>query len=131
MHCQHNNPAHQKPARRAFVQTIKKTKDFKATYKRGRYVADIYFAMYVAKNTMGHNRVGLSVSKRVGNAVSRNRVRRIIKESFRLSADRANQGFDIVIVARTAAGEVKKEGSFFLADKSLTVLMKKLGMFND
>ena len=62
--------------------------------------------MYVKKNGLEINRLGISVSKKVGNSVVRHRVKRLIKESYRLHENIFNSGLDIVIVARPSAATV-------------------------
>lgn len=124
MYCLHNCTI--KPAKRAFMQSIKKTKSFKTVYDGGRHYVNLYFVVYAIANNEEFNRLGVTVSKKVGNAVIRNRVRRLIKESCRLKASMLRQGFDIVIVARATVGELPKEGSFIKVDKSLKSLFSKL-----
>ena len=120
-----------KPVFRAFVQSIKKTKSFKLVYSCGHQCVNAYFVMYVLNNGLEVNRLGVSVSKKVGKAVIRNRVKRFVKESCRLMAHRVNNGFDIVIVARPAAGSLPKEGSFHKFSKSLESLFDKLQLFKE
>lgn len=59
--------------------------------------------MYVLKNETSKNRIGISVSKKVGNSVVRHRVTRLIRESYRLNEDMFNSGLDIVVIARVGA----------------------------
>jgi len=80
--------------------SLRNSREFQAVYKRGRSVVTKYIVMYYKKNDLNENRIGISVSKKVGNAVIRNRVKRLIKEAFRLKADSIGQGYDIVFVAR-------------------------------
>lgn len=61
--------------------------------------------MYVLENGLEENRIGISVSKKVGNSVVRHRVTRLIRESYRLNKYQMKQGFDIVFVARVNAKE--------------------------
>jgi ribonuclease P protein component len=70
-------------------------------------------------------RLGLSVSKKVGNAAVRNRVRRWVKESCRLSPPAP--GFDYIVVARPAAGQLSQKGAFALVDGTLAELFARLG----
>lgn len=64
--------------------------------------------MYVLENNQPFNRVGISVSKKVGNSVVRHRLTRLIRESYRLHENMFNSGLDIVVIARVRAGEIKK-----------------------
>ena len=59
--------------------------------------------MYIHKNDMNKNRLGISVSKKVGNSVVRHRIARLLRESFRLNDEKFHSGWDIVVVARTSA----------------------------
>ena len=122
------NPLCLKPARRAFVPPIRKTKAFKSVYSCGDYAAGSYFVMYAMANNTDANRLGISVSKKVGTAVVRNRVKRLVKESCRLKAGRFIKGFDIVIVARAAVGALPREGSFRKVDKALETLFGRLNL---
>jgi len=75
---------------------------FKAVYDGGHSAAGKYFVLFVLKNSFNLNRLGITVTKKIGCAVVRNRVRRVIKEGFRLCEHNFAQGFDIVILARPA-----------------------------
>ena len=86
-------------------QSLKKNADFQNLYKSGRSFANKYMVMYVKENDLGINRIGISVSKKVGNSVIRHRVKRLILESYRLHEDMFNSGLDMVIIARTTAKE--------------------------
>ena len=70
-----------------FSESLKKNKDFQLTYKKGKSYANRYLVMYVRKNGTSGNRLGLSVSKKVGNSVVRHRVTRLLRESYRLQED--------------------------------------------
>ena len=107
---------------------IKKTKAFKAVYNGGAQSVNAFFAMYAMANDTEVNRLGVSVSKKVGKAVVRNRVKRLVKESCRLRADRLKKGYDIVIVARASVGALPREGSFLKVDKALESLFGRLGL---
>ena len=120
------NPPCIKPARRAFVPSISKTKAFKTVYVSGSQAVNAYFVMYALANDTGANRLGISVSKKVGSAVVRNRVKRLVKESCRLKVGTIAKGFDIVVVARPAVGALPREGSFKKVDKALDNLFGKL-----
>ena len=84
-------------------QSLKKNADFQNVYKSGKSFANKYLVMYVKENGLEINRIGISVSKKVGNSVVRHRVKRLILESYRLQEDMFNSGLDMVIIARAAA----------------------------
>ena len=84
-------------------QSLKKNADFQIVYKEGKSFANKYLVMYVKENGLEINRVGISVSKKVGNSVVRHRVKRLILESYRLHEDMFNSSLDMVIIARNTA----------------------------
>lgn len=85
--------------------SIKKTKDFQKIYRKGKSYANSYIVMYVDK-TGEDNKVGISVSKKVGNSVVRHRITRLIRECFRLNKEKFIEGINIVIIARTGAKDI-------------------------
>ena len=85
------------------TESLKKNKDFKFVYDHGKSYANRYLVMYVLKNNSDKNRIGIQVSKKVGNSVIRHRVKRLIKESYRLHEEMFNSGLDIVVIARVSA----------------------------
>ena len=89
-----------------FSDSLKKNNDFRNVYKCGRSYANKYLVMYVLENNMEINRLGISVSKKVGNSIVRHRVTRLVRESYRLHEDIFNSGLDIVVVARNSASSV-------------------------
>ena len=89
------------------VEKLKSNREFKRAYKKGTPLVGKYIIIYAVKNNRGHNRLGITVSKKLGCAVKRNRVRRIISESYRLGMESHKKGFDFVIVGRTRALDAK------------------------
>lgn len=89
-----------------FTESVKKNRDFQYIYRNGRSYANKYLVMYVLENDLGINRIGISVSKKVGNSVVRHRVTRLIRESYRLHENIFNSSLDIVIVARKSTFDV-------------------------
>ena len=65
--------------------------------------------MYVKENGLDKNRIGISVSKKVGNSVVRHRITRLVRESYRLHESVFNSGLDMVIIARPAAASIGYE----------------------
>lgn len=92
------------------MESIKKNSDFQIVYRSGKSLANKYLVMYIIKNESGRNRIGISVSKKVGNSVVRHRLTRLIRESYRLNEDSFYTGYDFVVIARTTAkGKSYKE----------------------
>lgn len=83
--------------------SLKKNIDFQKVYKEGKSKANKYLVMYVLPNDLGINRLGISVSKKVGNSVIRHHLTRLIREGYRLQEDMFNSGLDIVVIARGTA----------------------------
>lgn len=104
------------------TETIKKNFEYRKVYKRGRSTVGRYLVVYFFKNNKNYNRLGITVSKKVGNSVIRNRVRRLTKESFRKLEDDLNQGYDIVVVARV----ISNKASYHQIEDNLYKLLDKL-----
>ena len=83
--------------------TVKENGDFRRIYRRGRSAVSGGVVVYCLKNRKGMSRLGVTVSTKLGHAVVRNRVRRRIREIFRLSQGKMKQGYDCIVVARTRA----------------------------
>lgn len=107
-----------------FSESLKKNRDFQVTYKNGKSYANKYFIMYVFKNNSDGNRLGISVSKKVGNSVVRHRVTRLVRESYRLHENIFNSGLDIVVIARNSASSV----SYAIVESALLHLGKLHGI---
>ena len=83
-----------------YFEHLKKNNDFRNVYGKGKSQANKYLVMYFLENGLQYNRLGISVSKKVGNSVVRHRLTRLIRESVRLNEERFELGYDIVIIAR-------------------------------
>ena len=84
-------------------ESLKKNRDFQIVYREGKSCANRYLVMYVRENGLSENRLGVSVSKKVGNSVVRHRVTRLARESYRLQEDMFNSGLDMVVIAKVSA----------------------------
>lgn len=101
---------------------LKKDSDFRKVYKHGKSIANRYLVMYILKNKSDSSRVGISISKKVGKAITRNRIRRLVKEVYRLDIDsKVKNGYDIVFIARMPS----KDATFKDIEKSINTLAKK------
>ena len=90
-------------------ESLKKNNDFRLVYKKGKSYANKYLVMYVLENSLDKNRLGISVSKKVGNSIVRHRITRLVRESYRLHEDIFNSSLDIVVVSRNNASSVRYE----------------------
>ena len=84
-------------------ESLKKNRDFQIVYREGKSCANRYLVMYVRENGLSENRLGVSVSKKVGNSVVRHRVTRLVRASYRLQEDMFNSGLDMVVIAKVSA----------------------------
>ena len=107
-------------------EVLKKNIEFQEVYKRGKSYANKYLVMYVLENGTDITRIGISVSKKVGNSIVRHRLARLIRESYRLHADEVMTGFDIVVVARTGL----KNKDYFETESALLHLLKMHKLIN-
>ena len=89
------------------IITLKNSIEFGSVYSTKNSVANKYLVMYLRSNGLDYNRLGISVSKKVGNSVVRHRVTRLIREAYRLNRENIDVGYDIVIVARPASKDKK------------------------
>lgn len=110
------------------TESLKNNSEYQVVYQTGKSYANKFLIMYVRENGFHDNRLGISVSKKVGNSVIRHRVTRLIRESYRLSEDQIMSGLDIVVVARVSA----KGKNYSEIDSALKHLVKlhKIGLSN-
>ncbi|MBC8570643.1 ribonuclease P protein component [Oscillospiraceae bacterium NSJ-54] len=95
------------------TQMLNENRDFRRLYSRGKSKAGSVLVTYCMKSRRGYNRIGITTSKKIGNAVQRNRARRVIKEAYRLLEEEVSPSWDICFVARgktcrVPMGQVKK-----------------------
>lgn len=83
-----------------FTDSLKKNYEFRRAYQRGKSSAEGTLVVYLRRNGTGANRLGLTVSNKIGNSVTRNRIRRRLREIYRLHEGSFRRGYDIVVVAR-------------------------------
>lgn len=107
-----------------FSHSLKENHLFRRLYARGSSAANRCLVLYCRKNGSQTNRIGLTVSKKLGHAVTRNRVRRRLREIYRLNEERFAAGYDIVVVARSRACEA----SFSELSAAYLALAKRLGL---
>ncbi|MBE5964444.1 MAG: ribonuclease P protein component [Lachnospira sp.] len=80
--------------------SLKNNNEFRMVYAKGRVYSNKFLVMYILENGTDIKRLGISVSKKVGNSIVRHRLTRLIRETFRLNKDKLIEGIDIVVVAK-------------------------------
>ncbi len=85
------------------IISLKNTREFQQVYKQRRSFANRLLIMYVRENGLDHHRLGISISKKVGNSVVRHGFSRLVRESYRLNKHRIKGSYDIVVIARQNA----------------------------
>ena len=107
-------------------ETLKSNTDFNRVYAAKRSYANRLLVVYILENGTDANRLGVSVSKKVGNSIVRHRLARLIRESYRLHADEVMTGFDIIVVVRTGL----KNKDYFETESALLHLLKMHKLIN-
>ena len=107
-----------------FSESLKSNSDFRRVYRGGKSYANKYLVMYVLENGTDQNRLGISVSKKVGNSVVRHHITRLLRESVRKNDALTKEGNHIVIVARKNI----KNCSYEIVDGAVIHLLKLHGL---
>lgn len=103
---------------------IKKNKEFQNVFKNGKSFANRQLVLYYLKKDQPHFRIGLSVSKRIGNAVMRNKVKRYLRQAFHELEDDLHQDYDFVVIARKPVNKME----YHDVKKSLQHVCKRSGV---
>lgn len=104
--------------------SLKKKKEFNNVYKFGKSIANNLLVMYTLNNSTNSNKLGISVSKKVGNSVVRHKITRLIKENYRLMENNIKIGYDIIFIARINC----KNSNYYDIKKSISNLLTKTKM---
>ena len=110
-----------------FTTALKLNHIFRRLYAKGENAVGSFVVVYCKRNGLQENRLGITTGTKLGHAVQRNRARRRIRETYRLNEGCLKQGYDIVIVARTAA----IEGDFVAMQQSFLHQCKKLRLLQE
>lgn len=109
------------------AKTLKENKDFRRLYYRGKSMASDNLVSYAMKNRGQGCRIGITTSKKIGNAVERNRSRRVIRAAFSELEGSINGSYDFVFVARSKTSRVKMQDVLL----SMTQHFKELGVIDE
>ena len=91
-------------------EILRKKDDFQAIYNAGKSVPERYVVLFYRKNDLPYSRTAFLASKKVGNSIQRNRAKRLMKESYRLNAEKFLEGYDLIFIARnTINGKKQKD----------------------
>lgn len=101
--------------------SLTENKQFKKVYARGTSFVNNLLVMYIFPNGLSINRLGITVNKKIGKAVVRNRIRRLIRESYRLKEGYIVEGYDIVFVSRMRT----KDATYSEISSAMHHLLKK------
>ncbi|NLM04006.1 MAG: ribonuclease P protein component [Clostridiales bacterium] len=103
------------------AKRLKKNEDFRKVYNNKDSIANRLLILYIKKNDLGYNRAGFTVSKKLGKSVVRNKIKRRMKESYRLNDEKIKQGYDLVFIAR----EKCVDANYWEIESALMHLVKK------
>ena len=116
---------------------LSRSEDFARVYRAGRSVANRYLVLYYFERpeagpaqTAGGPRVGFSVSKRLGKAVDRNRVKRVLREAFRSVSPLLKANMDFVLIARPPLAELVEEGEFAAVEAKVLEVFRKASLIS-
>lgn len=110
-----------------FSKPLKLNHIFRRLYQKGTQAGNRYLVLYCRKNHSHENRIGLTTGKKLGKAVTRNRVRRRLREIYRLHEGQFAPGYDIVVVARGQA----VEATYQQLEQSYLSLAARLGLLRE
>ncbi len=107
-----------------YTESLTKNHEFRRLYSKGKSTATPPVVVYCRRNGRNVNRIGFTVSKKLGKAVVRNRTRRRLREIYRLHEPEFSRGYDVVFVARTAA----VQAPYAFLERQTLAACKKLGL---
>ena len=113
------------------MENLKKNAEFQKIYNSGKKNYGHYSLVFYSKNNLEYNRCGFVASKKIGNAVCRNRIKRLFREYYRLSEANIKIGYDFIFIGKKNAGEHFKTLKFQEMKKDIDKIFKKSNLFKD
>ena len=107
-----------------FSVPLKFNYEFARIYRRGKYISGRYVVLHYISHSGGTNRVGVTTSRTIGGSVQRNRMRRLLRESYRLNEPNIRKGYDIILLGRGGAPRI----TYAQVNKEVLHIMKKAGI---
>lgn len=105
---------------------IKNNREFARVYKKGKFFAGKYIVLYVLFNGSDINRLGITASKKAGKSIRRNRIKRLVKENYRLNEELVKSGYDLVFVIRSS----EELPDYYDIKKEMCFLFRKLNLID-
>ena len=105
------------------IETLKKNYEFKNVLSKGKFYIGKQISIYVLKNNKKMNVIGVAVSTKECGAVTRNRIKRLIRENYRIIKNELKQGYDIVFLWNKK--EFPKDANYFIIKQDILKLLKK------
>ena len=111
------------------TKIIKKKYEFKRVFFKGKYYGEKHLEIFILKNNINCNRIGIAISKKSGNSVVRNRVKRLIRENYRILEDRLLEGYDFIILWKKK--QDGKDATFYIIKEEMEKILINAKIINE